>query len=228
VRDSTRRTCRALALAALAVAVSGCVSLLPKSEPAQLYTFGRGWPAPAPAAAAFAGDRIGVLLAPLGFPRAAQGDELLTLTGTEAAYIGESRWVAPAVVLFREAVEGRFEEAGQRTRLVGRGDIGGVGLLLRLDVRQFEAVYPFPDATPEVAVSVRGTLTRVDGGGADERTFAVRRPAAENRVSAIVAGLDEAAREVVDEVVAWTDAAAAAMPVAAPPAVASRTATTTP
>jgi len=217
-----------MALAALAVAVSGCVSLFPKSDPAQLYAFGRGWSAPAPVAASFAGDRVGVLLAPLGFPRAAQGDELLTFTGTEAAYIGESRWVAPAVVLFREAVEGRFEQVGQRTRLVGRGDIGSIALLLRLDVREFEAVYPFPDAVPDVAVSVRATLTRVDGGGVDERTFAVRRPAEANRVSAIVSGLDDASREVVDEIVAWSDAAAAALPSATPPALASSPATARP
>lgn len=207
----TARRLRTLAVLALAAALSGCVSVFPKSEPAQLYTFGRAWTAPAAAAPA-TGERAGVLLASVEFPRAAQGDTLLTMTGAQAAYIEESRWVAPAVVLFREAVERRFDDAGQRTRLVARGDIGKTNLILRLDVREFEATYAYPEAIPSVTVSARARLVRADGSAVDERTFSSTRPASDNRVSAIVQGLDESAKTVIDEVVAWTDAAAAALP----------------
>jgi cholesterol transport system auxiliary component len=154
-----------------------------------------------------------VLLAAVTFPRAAQGDTLLTVTGpAEAAYIEGSRWVAPAVVLFREAVERRFDEASQRTRLVARGDLGRTSLILRMDVREFEAVYAAPETIPEVSVSVYARLVRADGSALEERTFKVRRPASDNRVSAIVEGLDRATTEVLDQVVAWTDAAAALPP----------------
>lgn len=195
------------AIGAVAIlALGGCVSVFPKSEPAQLYTFGQGGAAaanPAPLA-----QRTGVLLAAVTFPRASQGDTLLTMTGAQAAYIEESRWVAPAVVLFREAVERRFDDAAQRTRLVARGDLGRTTLILRLDVRQFEAIYAAPEAIPEVAVSLRARLMRADGAVMDERSFQARRPAADNRVSAIVEGLDKATSELLDGVVAWTDAAA--------------------
>lgn len=203
----------------LAAGLSGCVSVFPKSEPAQLYTFGR--PAASEQAAPVqppAAERTGVLLAAVTFPRAAQGDTLLTMTGAQAAYIEESRWTAPAVVLFREAVERRFDDTAQRTRLVARGDLGRTSLILRLDVREFEATYAYPEAIPAVAVSVRARLAAADGSPLQERSFAVRRPLAENRVSAIVEGLDRATGEILGEVVTWADAAAAAAPAARPSA----------
>jgi cholesterol transport system auxiliary component len=201
------------AAAALAVlALGGCVSVFPKSDPAQLYTFGRGGGQPAAAPAQLPNGRVGVLLAGINFPRAAQGDTILTMTGAQAAYIAESRWVAPAVVLFREAVERRFEDEGQRTRLVSRGDLGRSSLILRLDVREFEAVYAAPEAIPEASVSVYARLSRADGSLLDERLFRVRRPVSDNRVSAIVDGLDRATAEILDGVVTWADAAAAAQP----------------
>lgn len=201
----------ALAGLAAAVALSGCVSVFPKSKPAQLYTFGRGGGAAATAQAPI-GERTGVLLAAVTFPRAAQGDTILTMTGAQAAYIEESRWAAPAVVLFREAVERRFDESAQRTRLVARGDLGRTSLILRIDVREFEAVYAYPEAVPEVSVAVRARITRADGAALDEKAFQVRKPVAANRVGAIVEGLDQATAEVLGGVVAWADAAAATPP----------------
>ena len=217
------RVLGALAVLAIAAATSGCVSVFPKSKPAQLYTFGRPVAQAAPAAAPAGlpiGERTGILLAAVAFPRAAQGDTLLTMTGAQAAYIEESRWVAPAVVLFREAVERRFEDDAQRTRIVARGDLGRTSLILRLDVREFEAAYAYPEAIPSVAVSVRARLAAADGSPLQERTFEIRRPVTENRVSLIVEGLDKATGEILGDLVTWADAAAAA----APPAPTARAA----
>jgi cholesterol transport system auxiliary component len=204
----------ALAILVLAAGASGCVSVFPKSKPAQLYTFGHPAPPAQEATPATpvtaAAERTGVLLAAVSFPRAAQGDTLLTMTGAQAAYIEQSRWVAPAVVLFREAVERRFDDDARRTRLVARGDLARSSLILRLDVREFEAVYAYPEAIPTVAVSMRARLAAADGSPLQERSFAVRRPVNENRVSVIVDGLDEATDEVLGELVTWADAVAAA------------------
>jgi cholesterol transport system auxiliary component len=115
-------------------------------------------------------------------------------------------------------VERRFDDDAQRTRLVARGDLGRTSLILRLDVREFEARYAYPEAIPTVNVSVRARLAAPDGSPMQERTFEVRSPVAENRVSLIVDGLDKATTQVLGEVVAWTDAAAASAPSAAPPA----------
>ena len=221
------RVLAALAGLTLAAGLSGCVSVFPKSKPAQLYTFGRAAAEAAPAPAQTpAAERTGVLLAAVTFPRAAQGDNLLTMTGAQAAYIEESRWAAPAVVLFREAVERRFDDAAQATRLVSRGDLGRTSLILRLDVREFEAVYPYPEAIPSVSVSVRARLAAADGSPLQERSFAVRRPVTENRVSAIVDGLDTVTNEILAELVSWTDAAAASAAAARPAAATVRSTST--
>lgn len=203
----------ALAASALAVALSGCVSLLPKSEPAQLYTFGHSVdaaPSPPPAAAPV-GDSVGVLLGAVIFPRAATGDGILTMTGPQAAYLAASRWVAPASLLFREAVERRFDRSARRVRLINRGETGRTPLILRIEVRDFAALYlNGPQSTPTVAVSVNARLTRADGAPVAERDFDVRRPASDNRVGPIVGAFDKAVDESLGAVVDWTEQTAVA------------------
>lgn len=227
---------RRLALAAvaplLAAGLCGCISVLPKSDPDQLYSFGHAVPAAAaeaaPAAAAV--PEVGVLLAAVNFPRAATGDQILTMTGPQSAYIAESRWVGPAAVLFREAVERRFEADSRNARLLRRGELGQARMVMRLNVRDFAAVYANgPETIPTVVVSLTARLTRTDGASLVERSFDVRRPAGDNRVGAIVEAFDAAVEEVLGELVTWTDQAAAALPPEAPVAVpaAARRSTTT-
>ena len=96
---------RLAVVGACALALSGCISLLPKSKPAQLYRFGAA-PAAAPAATPHA---IAVFRTNGSFQGEAADDRILTVTGGKAAYIAESRWVAPADVLFNEAVANAFD-----------------------------------------------------------------------------------------------------------------------
>lgn len=224
----TRKPLIGLAALAAAAGLSGCVSLLPKADPVKLYTFGQE-PVVAPAQARPETQRIGVLMADVDFPRAAQGDELLTLTGAQVAYIANTRWAAPAVLLFREALERRFEQAG-RARLLNRGEPGKTGLILRIEVRDFQANYAYPEAIPEIAVSLQARLSRVDGSDVQERTFQVRKAAPENRVAPIVDTLDDAVTQVLGDVVSWTDEVAAGVPLAAttpnPPRRAGRSSST--
>ena len=203
----------ALATPLLALALSGCISVLPKTKPDQLYTFGHGTEASAAPQAALGQGAAGVLLAAVVFPRAATGDGILTMTGAQNAYIAESRWVGPASVLFREATELAFDRLAQRTRLIARGETGRDALVLRLDVRDFEALYPGgPNTTPVIAVSVRARLSRPDGTAVDDKTFDVRTPASDNRVGPIVGAFDRATTDVLKGVVSWTDQAVAALP----------------
>ena len=215
---SARRFAILLATAAVAAGLSACISVLPKTKPDQLYNFGQRVEAGAPAAAPRVGTAAaGVLLTTVEFPRAAMGDQILTISGVQSAYIAQSRWVGPASVLFREAVERAFDRSAQRSRLIARGETGRAALVLRLDVLDFEALYPNgPGTTPTVAVSVKGRLSGADGRVIEDRTFDVRRPAADNRVGPIVEGFDAAVGEVLSQLVAWTDKTAGALPSDAP------------
>lgn len=197
-----------LALAAGAAGLAGCVSLLPKSDPVQLYRL-------SPPAAAEAGappsTRVDVGLAPLEFPRAAAGDRLLTYTGPEAAYIAAARWVAPAQVLFTEALDGAFAQSRVVRFNAGRGE-PGAALQLDLDVRAFETRYEAgPDAAPTVVVAMDAKLIRYpDRRVIGERSIRVSQAAAENRVGAIVPAYQAALDQALADLVAWTDATAQA------------------
>lgn len=198
--------------AALAVSggLAGCVSLLPKQAPVQLYQFGqRAEEAPAPAPSAVVGRgqaALGVVLAQVSLPRPALGDGILTTRGEEAAYVAGGRWLSPAVVLFQEAAEREFRARARRVRLIGRGELGAASALLRLDVDEFDARYGPSGGPPTVIVSLHATLTRADGRALVQQSVVVRRPAAQDRISAIVAAYDAAVGEALGRTVDWADA----------------------
>ena len=201
-----RTLARAATVAALAVSLSGCISLLPKTKPASLYRFGEtevSVPKGPP------GAMFGVLKTPSAFTRAAAGDRILTSTNGAVAYIADARWVSPAFVLFEEATARAFENDPGRARLIGRGEVAKADLVLRLEVRTFEADYvDGPKAAPEVVVRVRAVLNRSsDRALVGDQIFEAKIKAADNRVSAIVPAFDQATAKVLGDVVTWVNAA---------------------
>ncbi len=216
-----------LPVVVLSLGLCGCVSLFPKATPVQLYEFGqRPPPASSPSGAGPTKvGAVGVVLGTIAMPAAAVGDQMLSVTGQQAAYIGGARWVVPAGLMIQGDAERAFEAQGQRVRLLHRGDIGAAAALLRLDVGDFAARYDAPGAVPTVIVSVRASLTRPGGALIAEQTLTARQPAADNRIAPIVAAYDKAVIDVLDQVVAWTDANA---PAAAPePRATTQTVSTT-
>jgi cholesterol transport system auxiliary component len=193
------------ALAALSLGLCGCVSLFPKAAPVQLYDFGQR---PPPASIPAQAGAVGVVLGTITMPAAAVGDQILSLTGQQAAYISGARWVVPASVMIQGDAERAFEARSQHVRLLHRGDFGGAVALLHLDVGDFEARYDTPGAAPTVVVSLHASLTRPGGVLIAAQTFTARQPAAENRIAPIVAAYDKAVIEVLDQVVDWTNATA--------------------
>jgi cholesterol transport system auxiliary component len=201
----TRTLLRLAMLGACVVALGGCISLLPKTKPAQLYRFG-----PTPAAgepAAASPHAVSVFRANGSFASESADDRILTVIGGKAAYIAQSRWVAPAAVLFNEAVGQAFDTSP--IRLVTRGQQGRGAYALRLDVRNFEARYTSgPNAAPTIVVRVHAALTKPDQSIVGEQMFEASIPARSNRVSAIVGAYDQAVTDVLAKLVAWTEATA--------------------
>lgn len=192
---------RAAIAALLALTLAGCISLFPKVPPAQLYRFGI---APAPAAQA-SSVAFNVQRMPLSFTDVASGDRILTVDGTQAAYIAGSRWAAPAATLFDEAEYRAFENAQGPARLLRPGDVVSAPVSLRLDVQTFEARYENgPKAAPVVVVSVRAVLVDTSERRVlSDQIFFSRQPAADNRVSAIVNAYDAAVSDVLGRIVDW-------------------------
>lgn len=207
-RNASMKTASlAVLAAALPLTLGGCVSLFPKQQPVQMYRFGAQVPPPA---AAPSSTPVTVARGAVTFPPASAGDRILTATGTQDAYVGGARWVAPAQVLFEDALNRAFDASGS-PRLVQRGEPLAAADTLRLDVRSFEARYPGPTVT----VQVRATLIRnADRALVAEKMFDAQIPAGDNRQGPIVAAFDQAVDQVLAGVRDWTAANAAAAPTA--------------
>ena len=200
---------RAAGLVALAgaFALGGC-ALLGGGKPAQLYRFGAT--EAAAAASPVAAGRT-VALGTVAFAEESEGDRILTVTGSEAAYIKASRWVAPASELFTTAAERAFDRVG--VRLVRRGQPFTTDSSLVLEVPTFEARYENgAKAAPIVVVEVRASLlSGTDRRLIGETAYTARQPAAENRVGAIVEAFDVATRQALDHTAAWAASRAPAV-----------------
>lgn len=210
-----RTLTRAALVVAAATAVAACVTVFPETKPAQMYRFG-GSPVTvedqsSPVAAT---DQVGVFKGRISFARAVATDRILTIKGSEASYIADARWVSPASVLFDEALSQAFDDNTGPARLVVRGEASRAAYFLRLDVRNFEAVYDHGSrAAPTVVVRVRAVLTRsADRVLAGDEIFEVKVRASSNRVSSIVEAFDQASGETIGKLVAWANTTAAKPP----------------
>jgi cholesterol transport system auxiliary component len=192
---------RAAGISALAAALllGGC-GILGGGKPAYLYRFGGG---EAAQAAAPASTGRTVALANLTFAEESEGDRILTMTGGEAAYIKQTRWVAPARDLFTAAAERAFDRAG--VRLARRGQQFDSSASLVLEVPTFEARFENgAKAAPTVVVEVRASMvTGTEQRLLGDTAYTARRPAAANQVSAIVEAFDAATREALDHTATW-------------------------
>lgn len=198
-----------LLAAACALALSGCISVLPKEKPVQMYRFGVVAAAPPAAAAPASGARIGLVLARVELPRASAGDRILAITGEQAAYVGGARWVSPAAVLFEDSIDRAFDARSAGVRLLNRGETGASQGALRVEASDFEARYPAAGAPPVVRVTLQAMLLRRNGSFVADQAFSAEAPAADNAVHAIVAAYDAAVADANARLVAWTDANAA-------------------
>jgi cholesterol transport system auxiliary component len=186
---------------ALSLGLASCISLFPKTAPATLYRF----EAQAPAEAGTQASRtVAVLHAAGAFEAAAAGDRILTITGSQAAYIAAARWVSPASVLFNDAVN-RTLQNSPSVRVASVGELSRPDYILRVDVLTFETRYANgPQAAPTVVIEARASLSNVQSrASAGSILLAAQTPAADNRVGAIVAAYSAATTQVMGQLENW-------------------------
>jgi cholesterol transport system auxiliary component len=195
-----------LLLAAAANLLTGCISLFPQAEPVQLYRF--GVTTPQFQETATRGPSFSVYATATGFDRAAASDRILTVTGTQAAYIKGARWVTSSVALFDSALQRAFDADQGPARLVDQAGIAKTDYVLTLDVRTFEARYDHGQAAnPTIVVELHAALDRThDRIVVGDRSFKASINASDNRVGAIAQAFDQAVAQVLGELVAWVDA----------------------
>lgn len=188
---------RAAAVTAVAVALSGCITLFPEAEPAKLYRFEISAPSEV------AAKTFTVTRGPIAFDRAAASDGIIAVTNGQVQYIDSARWAAPAQQIFEEELVRAFQ-AGP-ARLIGRGEVGKSDWLMRLDVQRFEADYRNgPEGAPVVVVEIKVALTRnVRDGDTFETVIKTEVQASENRVGAIVPAFNGALTKNLTELNSW-------------------------
>lgn len=194
------RKTSAIAAIGLTLCLGACVTVFPKAEPVQLYSF----KAATAAVASASKPSVTVLRGPTTFTRVAATDRILTKNGAETAYLEGARWAAPASVLFDEALAAAFDSS--TVRLATRGEPGPPDAVLRVEVRTFEARYLNGPAMPPTAVvEVRATLTSLkDRTLVGSKVFTSEKAANDNRVEPIIDAYDGAVGGVLDQVVRWT------------------------
>lgn len=199
-----------IAAAVAVLSLGGCISLLPKATPADLYRFQANVPVQAGSGA---GQRVDVTLGAVQFTQASAGDRILTVDGSEAAYIAGARWVAPADALFEESLLRAFDSATV-ARVTQKREAPASNLTMDVSVDAFEAQYRSGmKAAPTVVVELDARMIRYpDRVVVGEKRFHAEAPASDNRVTAIVPAYDAALTQALKDLVAWTDQEAAQRP----------------
>lgn len=155
------KTLKTAAILGVTVALTGCVTLLPKTKPAQLYRFGYTpeLVEQKAVAAGTAGRAVG--MAPTGivygtvtFPQDSAGDRIMTVEGSQVSYIAEARWTSAASGLFKDAISTGFARGGQTVTLEPRGPTAA-NFRLDISVRKFETDYTRNRPTVSIALDAR-------------------------------------------------------------------------
>jgi cholesterol transport system auxiliary component len=202
----TARSRARLWIVALSLGLGGCISLLPKEQPVQLYRLDP--PRPPAAAPAGGGASFAVRASVGNFDRAAGGDHLLTVRGDKTAYIANARWVTSAQAMFEAALSQSFDADTGPARLLNRGEITDAEYRLDVSVRHFETRYDQGSgAPPTVVVEISAALDSAhDTASRKHILLAASVPAASNSVSAIVAAYGASTAEVLAKLKTWVDA----------------------
>ncbi|WP_443750630.1 ABC-type transport auxiliary lipoprotein family protein [Asticcacaulis solisilvae] len=198
------------------IALSGCVNVLPKTKPIQLYRFGyapevkKSDKDEAPVAPPVNGAAMPVQLGQIDFPQEAGSDRVLTTEGNEVAYAGGARWAAPASELFQDAVKEGFSRSATTVRLDRRGG-SNTSYRLEMVVHHFESAYK--RGRPTVSIALDARLVRLsDRSVVGQRYITADVGVRHNDMSLMADAYDQATTEVVQALVGFTQETVAANP----------------
>jgi len=186
------------------IALTGCISLLPETEPSRIYRLDH---AGDPSAAPQPGAPVVVVDRPSASRALASDRVALAYADGRIAYVAGANWASPAPDLMRDLV---LDALDAHPDVVGARPEDGVGgrYGVRLELRSFEAS---GDGAPGVVVTVRARL--IDEGErrlVGVRVIEARESAGARRTSDIVGAMERAANRVADETAQWLSTAIAA------------------
>lgn len=203
----------------MTLSLGGCVNVLPKVKPVQLYRFGYQPELAgkkADAAPPSTSKPIGLILGNITYPPASAGDQVLTVDGNEVAYIGQVRWASSASSLFSAAVSEGFARSGGTVELEPRGPSAAI-YRLDLSVRRMEVSYTRNHPTVSIGVDAR-ILRLTDRAVMGERYVSADVAVRHNDMSLIADAYNQATTQVVTGLIDFADNTLVNAPPPAPPA----------
>ena len=186
----------------VALAVTGCANLLGLGPAPHLYrvTPKSTYPANLPHSAGQL--LVDVPLAPAGLDT---GRIALSRSAVSIDYFADSEWIDRAPLMVQTALLDSFESSKAITA-IDRESVGlRADLILKTDIRHFEALYNSSNGVPEVWVAIGARL--VDPSGRDvvaHASFERREQAKGNDIAQVVIAFDEALGGVMEDIVLWT------------------------
>lgn len=185
--------------------LSGCIQLLPESQPANIYRLGHE-ATPSPGSA-----EVGevILIERPGAPRALAGNRIATVgSDGELAYISGANWISPAPDLLQELLLDTVDRELPGYSAARPGDGVSSRFTLRVDMRHFEAVYDEGQRrAPQARVALRARLVDSETHSmVGVTTVSGSARAGANRQTEIVEAFSGAARSAAAELAQWTRA----------------------
>ena len=199
------RCALAAGLLAALIALPGCISLLPETEPNALY---RLQAADIPETRSVSGGET-VIIGRIAAPRGLAGDRIALQRDGRIAYMAGAAWLSPGPVLLHAAVLDAVQGGAPAITPARAEDGVSARYVLDLDLRHFEAIYDAgPDAAPRVQVTLVSRLIDRDTRSlAAAQTLTASARADSNRQSAIVDGFSQASADVANQLARWAEAA---------------------
>lgn len=195
---------RTVLMATAALALGGCVNLIPQAEPAAVYRLS----APEPSGDFNTDQTIVSVGVPLT-PRALSSDDIaISLERGELAFIEGAKWIAPVPRLMQDLIVESIDAFESDLAATRPEDGVEAEYEINTEVRAFEAVYRNgQEAAPTAVIRMRVRLVRLDG----RRLIGVyaagaQAQAMDNRIGEIVAAYDAAAQETAAEIASWAAA----------------------
>jgi cholesterol transport system auxiliary component len=198
----TARLSRRWLSGTVALVVTGCASLLGLGPAPHLYRVTPKSTFPANLPHSSGQLLVDVPLAPAGLDT---GRIALSRSAVSIDYFADSEWIDRVPLMVQTALLDSFENSKALTA-IDRESVGlRADLILRPDIRHFEALYDSSNGAPEVWVAISARL--VNPSGRDvvaHASFERRERAKGNDIAQIVVAFDEALGGVMEDIVLWT------------------------
>ncbi|MCW5725680.1 MAG: membrane integrity-associated transporter subunit PqiC [Maricaulaceae bacterium] len=192
---------RALAVTAVAAALTACVSLLPEAPPSSVYRLSSPEMGDADG---YGQDDVIIRVEALRMPRALSGDAIAMSRDGEIVYIAGARWISPAPRMLQDLIVESIDFSQRGVAAVRPEERVRPDYELHVEVIAFEARYEAAGALPVAEVRMRARLIDArDRRVVAVRGFRGRSTASADRIRAIVAAFDAAAHDSAGSLAEW-------------------------